>query len=254
MIDSHCHLNFHAFEDNYREVVKRAKTAGVEAIICPSTYLEASEQALKLADEFPSWVYPAVGHHPSHVKDHVFDITAYHKLASDPRVVAIGEIGLDAHRDEAKAQLSDQIEMLRAQLDLAHEVNKPVILHSRAAYQELLNLLESLPYKLEGVVHCFEGSQAQAEEFLQLGLYVGFTGMVTYPKNDSLRSIAATIPLDRILVETDSPFLPPQSHRGEQNKPAFVVEVVETIAAERKMEIAEFDKITTENARRLFKI
>ena len=232
----------------------RAKAAWIEAIICPSSHLDSSQRAIALAEQYPSWVFPAIGQHPSHVKDHSFNIVEYRKLAGDSRVVAIGEIGLDAHRDEAKALLEEQKTMLRSLLDLAHEVDKPVILHSRDAYQELYEILTALPYKPSGVVHCFEGSQELANKFLSLGLFVGFTGMVTYPRNEALRSVVASIPLDRMLIETDAPFLPPQVHRGEQNEPAYVVEVAKTVAVARGISADEVDRVTTENAKTLFKV
>lgn len=263
MIDTHCHLNFHAFEGNHAAVVERAKAAGVTAIVAPSTYLGSSEQALSLAAEYPDWLFPAVGHHPTHVIDRPFDIDAYRKLASHSIVVAIGEIGLDAHRDEARATFGQQRTILRSLLDVAVQLEKPVILHCRNAYHELITLLRAMPMRPPGVLHCFApvagagytGSmtaQAIADAFLELGYMIGFTGIVTYPKNVALRSVAATVPLDRILLETDAPFLAPQRYRGQPNEPAYVTEVAAEIARVRGVSVESIDRATTETARRVF--
>ncbi len=265
MIDTHGHLNFHAFEENHAEIVARAKAAGVEAIVAPSTYIESSEQAIRLAGEYPDWLFPAVGHHPTHVIDRPFNIDVYRRLAQDPKVVAIGEIGLDAHRDEARATLTEQQVILQQLLDLAVEVEKPVILHCRNAYEELLQLLRAMSTRPMGVLHCFapvanagyEGSSSAmeiAKQFLDLGCAIGFTGIVTYPGNDALRDVAALIPGDRILVETDSPFLAPQRYRGQPNEPAYVHEVVAQVASVRGELFETIDRLTTDNARRIFQL
>lgn len=265
MIDTHGHLNFRAFEQNYADVIERAKEAGLSAVIAPSTYLGSSEQAIRLAGLYPGWLFPAVGHHPIHVNNHLFDRDAYHALASNPVVVAIGEVGLDAYRDEERATLREQKDMLRQQLDLALELEKPVILHCRNTYGELLELLRSMPKLPSGVLHCFAavpkaGYQGNtpameiAQAFLDLGYAIGFTGIVTYPGNDALREVAAAIPLDQILLETDSPYLAPQKYRGQPNEPAYVVEVAAEIARVRGVSIEEIDLATTANAQRVFRL
>lgn len=265
MIDTHCHLNFHAFEYNHADVVTRAKAAGVAAIVAPSTYLGSSEQAISLAKEYPGWLFPAVGHHPTHVSDRPFDIEAYRQLARDPVVVAIGEIGLDAHRPEARATLVEQQVMLQQLLDLAVELDKPVILHCRNAYDELLAMLRAMPKIPSGVLHCFAplrpaGYEGQAppiniaNAFLDLGYAIGFTGIVTYSGNDALREVAAQIPLDQILLETDAPFLAPQKYRGQPNEPAYVTEVAAETARVRDLSVEEVDRATTVNARRVFRL
>ncbi len=271
MIDTHCHLNFHAFEGNHAEVVARAKAAGVTAIVAPSTYLGSSEQAIALSKEYPGWLFPAVGHHPTHVIDRPFNIDTYRRLATtklangERSVVAIGEIGLDAHRDEARATLGAQQAMLRQLLDLAVELGKPVILHCRNAYDELLTMLRTMPERPNGVLHCFapvakagyEGSSSPMEianAFLELGYAIGFTGIVTYPANEALRSVTAQLPLEQIVVETDAPFLAPQRYRGQPNEPAYVVEVAAEIARVRGVSVEAIDHATTANARRIFRL
>jgi len=265
MIDSHGHLNFHTFTESYGDIIERAKAAGVHAIVVPSTQLESSQQALKIAREYPDYAFPAVGQHPTHVEKHPFDIAAYRTLAEDPRVVAIGEIGLDAHRDEAKATLAAQKVMLQAQLDLAVELDKPVIIHCRNAYQELLKMFGAMPKVPRGVLHCFapvEGAgyaeamtaQEVADAFVALGFYISFAGIITYPKNGALRDVAAQLPLDRILTETDAPFLSPQKRRSEPNEPAFMVDTVTEIARARGVPFATIATATEANARALFNL
>lgn len=265
MIDTHCHLNFHAFEENHSEIVARAKAAGVSAIVAPSTYIESSEQAIALAKLYPGWLFPAVGHHPTHVTDRLFDLDRYRELASDSRVVAIGEIGLDAHRDEARNTLTEQKVMLKQLLDLAVELDRPVILHCRNAYEELIAMLHAMPRRPTGVLHCFapvakagyQGSQTPreiAQSFLDLGYAIGFTGIVTYPGNDALRDVAATIPIDQILLETDAPFLSPQRYRGTPNEPAYVAETGHEIARVRGISVNEIDQVTTKNAKRVLRL
>lgn len=263
MIDTHGHLNFHAFEDNHTEVVARAKEAGLSAVIVPSTYLGSSQQAIRLAGKYPGWLWPAVGHHPIHVNNHLFDPGAYRVLASNPVVVAIGEIGLDAYRDEERATFAVQKDILRQQLDLALELEKPVILHCRNAYDELLELLRAMPKLPTGVLHCFAavpkaGYQGNtpameiAQSFLDLGYSIGFTGILTYPGNDALRDVVKNIPVESILLETDSPYLAPQKYRGQPNEPAYVTEVATEIARVRGVSIEAIDRATTETAHRVF--
>lgn len=265
MIDSHGHLNFTGFADSYPEVIERARAAGVTAIVMPSTQIASSEQAIKLANEYPGFLFPTVGQHPTHVLKHEFNVEDYRKLAVNPAVIAIGEIGLDAHRDEAKATLAEQKIMLQAQLDLAVELNKPVIMHCRNAYEELLTMLKAMPKRPRGVLHCFApvsgagytGSVtplALANTFLELGYLISFAGIITYPKNDTLREVAAAMPLDRMLVETDAPFLSPQAHRGQPNEPAFIVETIVEIARQRGVDAGVIAEATANNAKRLFSL
>lgn len=254
MIDSHCHINFGAFIETYREVIERARVAGVQALVVPSTQGESSRQALKLAAEFPNFIFPAVGQHPTHVLRHRFDVDEYRQYARDPRVVAIGEIGLDAHREEARATFEEQKQMLVAQLELALELDKPVILHSRDAYHELNDLLRAMPQRPLGVIHCFEADFATASLFLDMGYAIGFTGIITYPKNDTLRETVRRVPLDHMLVETDAPFLTPQVYRGQSNEPAFIRATVEAIAEYRSVPFEQVVGSTAAATRRIFRL
>jgi len=258
LIDTHCHLDFNAYDGLRDEIIREAAESGVTRLIDPGTDLPRSRAAVELAGTYPG-VFAAVGIHPTSTVDFsdamLDDIRA---LATHPKVVAIGEIGLDYYRGNAPKEA--QWAALEAQLGLAAEMERPVIIHNREASQDILDILAIWVTTLSpsltdrpGVLHSFSAPQEVADRGVALGFYLGFTGPVTFKNADDLRRIAAHVPVDRILVETDGPFLTPHPYRGRwPNKPAYVRFIAERIAALRRMPYDEFAARTTANAERLF--
>lgn len=259
MVDTHCHLNFNKYDDDRDDIVAKAAHAGVTRIIIPAVDEETARQALDLSQQYDG-VYAAVGIHPTDTKD--FNATmgaAIEKLSHEPKVVAIGEIGLDYYWD--KSPKEKQFEAFKAQLAIAKERALPVIIHNREASDDVITILEEwaqdLPDKLQnraGVLHSFSAPQAIAERALDIGFYLGFTGPITFKKAEDLRSVARTIPLDRILVETDGPFLTPEPYRGKRNKPEYIPYIVERLAGLKGITNEAMAQASTENALRLFEL
>lgn len=253
-IDTHAHLTFPEFQADLPEVINRAKAAGVEAIVNIALDEPAILASLKLAEEYPDYIFTGLGLHPHDAKE--WQIESYEKLkafAKNKSVVAIGEMGLDYHYNLSPADV--QKEVFRQQLRLAQELDLPAIIHSREAVNDTLIILhEENQGKLKGVLHCFCGEMELAEKALALGLMVSFTGNITFPKADKVRQAAKALPLEKIMIETDCPFLAPQTKRGQRNEPAYVVSVAEKIAELKGLSIEEVARTTTLNARRFFKI
>ncbi|MDT7542881.1 MAG: TatD DNase family protein [Acidobacteriota bacterium] len=255
-IDSHAHIDGEAFDADRAEVVERARDAGVRAILTVGTgdpHAGELERAIETAEKFEG-VYAAAGVHPHDAK--LFDDAAEERLTklarSSSRMVAWGEIGLDYHYDHSPREV--QREVFRRQLHLAREAALPVIVHSREADEDTIEILESewQGAARAGVLHCFGGSQWMAERALSLGFYVSFAGNVTFKNAEPLREVARTIPLDRLLIETDCPFLAPMPLRGRRNEPAFVVETARRLAELRAETIEEIGRVTSENFSKLF--
>lgn len=258
LIDTHCHLDFSTYDGLREELLREAQDAGVIALINPGTDVPRSQAAVTMAETYPG-VAAAVGIHPNSTAEFTGEsLEEIRRLAGHPRVVAIGEIGLDYYRDASPKEV--QRKALEAQLALAAEKQLPVIIHNREADEDVLSILgawiAALPPELKdrpGVFHSFSAPQSVAERALKLGFYLGFTGPVTYKKADDLRHVAARVPANRILVETDGPFLTPHPHRGKfPNHPAYVRLTAERIAALRGISEDDFAEQTTANARRLF--
>ncbi|MFN8419935.1 MAG: TatD family hydrolase [Anaerolineae bacterium] len=257
LIDTHCHLNFGAYNDDLEAVIARAAEHGVTRIINPATDLESGAAALKIAEKYAG-VYVAVGIHPNSTAEVTLaDLVAVETQAAQPKVVAIGEIGLDYHWDDSPKE--QQWRMFEAQLELAARLSLPVIIHNREASDDVLAILErwtaTLPESLKdrpGVMHSFSAPREAAERALKIGFYLGFTGPITYKNANDLRLIASRVPLDRLLVETDGPFLTPQQHRGQRNEPAYVAYVNDRLSALHNISIEEMAAQTTRNAERLF--
>ncbi|MFH1147330.1 MAG: TatD family hydrolase [Pseudomonadota bacterium] len=252
-IDSHAHLDFPDYDSDRELVVQRAKDAGVERIITIGTNLDASFKAIQIAAWFPE-VFAAVGIHPHDAK------TATHEtyetlmsLAAAEKVVAIGETGLDFFKEYSRRD--EQEIVFRKHIGLAKEVNLPLIIHDRDAHDAVLRILrEENARDTGGVFHCFAGDYAFAGKCLDLGFYISFTGVITFPKAASLREVAEKAPLDRLLIETDSPFLSPVPYRGRRNEPAYVGNVAKMIAEIRKVPVEEIARCTRENAEALFRL
>jgi TatD DNase family protein len=255
LIDSHCHLHFNAFDADRAEVLNRAKAAGVEAIITPSINLDDSRQVVALAQTTPQ-LYAAIGFHPNDAVG--FDEAALaelHQLAHQPKVVAIGEIGLDYYWDEAPRPVQRRV--FEQQLELARQLNKPVIIHQREAAEDTMAVLRQWAAGSPHpglVLHSFSGDMAMAEEAVALGFYLGISGPVTFKNARALPEIVTTLPLERLLVETDAPFLTPPPFRGKRNEPAHVKLVAERIATLRHLPLAELSRQLTHNTVSLFKL
>jgi len=252
LIDSHCHLDFPQFDSDRQAVVQRAREAGVKAIINPGADLESSHQAVALAERYPE-VYAAVGVHPHEARSVSDEVVAeLRRLAAHPKVVAIGEIGLDFYRDLSPRDMQRQA--FRQQLALAAELDLPVIVHSREAHDEVMAILMEWARgpKLKGVLHAFSGDRAMAEWAFNLGFCVGIAGPVTFLNARRLQALVRELPLEWLLIETDAPYLTPHPYRGKRNEPARVALVAATIARLQGVSERVAAQQTTSNARRLF--
>lgn len=261
LIDSHCHLQFAQFNDDRAQVLDRAWQAGLSAIVVVGTDADASQRALDLADAHPN-VFAAVGWHPHQAAQ--FDDEqhlALRRLAESPKTVALGEIGLDFYRRLSPPET--QRAVFQQLLDLAGELRLPVVVHSRAAEDEVFAILSGWAAQVKGqwpqerplgIVHCFGGDLALALRYVQLGFLVSIAANVTYPNAGRLASVVAGLPLERLLVETDAPYLTPQSMRPQRNEPSFLVETVGRIAEIRAQTVREVAEQTSANAAALYGI
>lgn len=251
LVDSHLHLDLSQFDEDRDSVVSRASGANVVCLINPGRNLESSRRAVELAEKYPQ-VYAAVGVHPHCAAEEGTESEGgFRSLAEHPRVVAIGEIGLDFFRNISPPETQRRV--FRKYLRLARELNLPAIVHCRDAFEEICSIIrEESSQTLRGVLHSFSGDESSAESLLRAGFYISFSGQLTYRKNDRLRSVARMLPNERVLVETDSPFLPPQPERGKRNEPAFVRHVAEELARIKGLTLEDVARITTRNVRRLF--
>lgn len=249
LIDTHCHLNsLEHFPDPDREI-QLAADAGVGALLIVGTTPEDGRYALEIAERNPN-VFAIIGFHPNYCADYSSDrLSELRPLLAHPKCLALGEIGLDYHWDHTPRNV--QFQALQDQLDLAAEVNLPVVFHCREAYPDLLDILEARP-KHPYLIHCFAGDSKDAERSLALGCLFGVDGPITYKRSEQLREIMRTIGLDRIVLETDSPYLSPEPHRGKPNHPSFVRLIGRGLAETLGVDFAEVEAKTTENARRFF--
>jgi TatD DNase family protein len=253
LIDVHAHIELDPLVKEPEKVVNRALEAGVMAIITVGIDLDDVGIALELADRFEQ-VYASVGFHPHNAKA-IGDnsLSEMEKYARHPKVVGYGEIGLDFFRNRSPRDV--QIGAFRDQLILAKRLGKPVVIHLRDAYDEGLRMLEQeAPFPRGGVIHCFSGGGVDARRALELGFHISIPGTVTYKKNDQLRGIVKNLPIERILLETDCPFLTPEPFRGRDNEPAYIVHTAKRVAEVRGMAMAEIAAATSENALRLFRL
>jgi TatD DNase family protein len=251
-IDTHAHLTFPEYQLDLPEVITRAKEAKVEAIVNIALDEPAIHASLRLAEEYPGYIYNAIGLHPHDAAE--WQSSTYQKLksfAQHKHVVAIGEMGLDYHYK--LSPIEKQQEVFRQLLKLCQELNLPAIIHSREATKDTLTIIhEENQGKLKGVLHCFSGDLELARQGLELGLMISFTGNITFPKADLVRQAAKAIPLEKIMIETDCPFMAPQSFRGKRNEPAYVIQVAEKIAELKDLTIEQIAMATTQNAHFFF--
>ena len=282
LIETHAHLDYPDFANDLDDVLRRAVDAGVTRVITIGTSIESSRRAIDLADKYPA-VYATIGVHPTYVEEAEEDVfTPLRELAKHPRVVAIGETGLDYHRlpsekvakekqvqvmtalrtetdEEIEAQIRDgaykskQASLFQQQLDLAVELGLNVVIHQRDAWDDTLRIIQPYAGKLRGVFHCFGGSLNQANEVLGLDHLVSFTGIVTFKNGAAVREVAAEIPLWKFMVETDCPYLAPVPFRGKRAEPAHTRIVAEAIATARGVLLEEIAEATTETADGFFR-
>ena len=254
-IDSHAHIQGAEFASDLHEVIDRAQTAGVEKIVVVggAGELSSNEAAVAVAHSFPG-LFATVGMHPHDAKEvSEEDLKRLKELTADPKVVAVGETGLDFYYNHSPRDL--QMKIFARFIHMAHETHLPIIVHDRDAHREIAELLRSEGgTNLRGVIHCFTGDYEAAKIFLDLGFYLSFSGILTFKNAGPLREVARKLPLDRILVETDSPYLAPVPHRGKRNEPAFVRLVAEAIAQVKGVGVDEVAEVTSLNARLLFGI
>jgi TatD DNase family protein len=270
LTDTHCHLYWNKFDEDREAVIQRAIEAGVTKMLVPGTTTETSKQAIELAEKYEQ-VYAAVGVHPTDAETLSQDnFDEFYKLAEHKKVVAIGEIGLDYYWVKEPEKQKHQKTVFNSQVQVAEALNKPLVIHLREAndategpvFDDLFILLEPWFEKwtqlhhplglLPGVLHSFNGNLALATKAIKLGFHLGVTGPVTYPKNENHREMIKNLPLNHLLIETDSPFLTPVPHRGKRNEPAYVVHIADKIAEIHSKSPVEIAEITTANAARLF--
>jgi TatD DNase family protein len=265
MIDVHCHLNFHAFAKDIDSVINHAHTAGVTTIINVGTKIESSEKAVTLAHAYEH-LYAIVGIHPHHADKHTLSsdwLEQLEKLAQKPKVVGIGEIGMDYYHYASNGIVDPKLQeaVFLSQIELAQKVNLPIQIHNRHAGKDVIAILKrnkkNLKQDMPGMFHCFAGDKKVLHDALDLGFSIGFDGNSTYKglapgETVRLDDLVKATPLERIVTETDSPFLTPEPYRSSRNEPQHVIIVGEHLARLKGISFAEFDKISTANAQRLF--
>ena len=255
LIDSHAHIQGKEYAGEVEAVIARAHEAGVEKIIAVGGAgdMSSNTEAVGLAKSFPG-VYATVGMHPHDAKDvGAEELQELKSLTAEPKVIAVGETGLDYYYDHSPREVQRRV--FGQFIHLARETGLPIVVHERDAAQDVADLLRTEGAgKLRGVIHCFTGNYEAARAYLDLGFYISFTGIITFKNAEALRDVVRKVPLDRMFVETDSPYLTPVPHRGKRNEPAYVRYVGETIASVKGLSLDEVARLTTENVRKLFGI
>lgn len=247
--DTHAHVFWSSFDEDREQVLERARSAGVSRMVVVGTNLETSRAAFELCRD-RAGLFPTAGIHPHDCAEaSEQDFAAVAGLAHAQECVAVGETGLDLFKEFSPR--ARQAESFRWHLELARELDKPVIVHCRDAHAETVELLREFP-SVRGVMHCYTMGPDELHPYLEAGFYISFSGVVTYPRNDANRAAARAVPLERLLVETDSPYLAPQGQRGRRNEPALVRGVLEVLAAERGLDFEVLARETSRNAERLF--
>jgi TatD DNase family protein len=253
LFDTHAHINALQFEEDREEVIQRAIDEGVQNIVVVGFDNETIDGAMELAEKYP-FIYAAVGWHPVDaidMKDE--DLLRIEKLAAHPKVVAIGEMGLDYHWDKSPKEI--QKEVFKKQIQLAKKVNLPIIIHNRDATNDVITILkEEKAEEVGGIMHCYGGSLETAKQCIDMNFYISFGGPVTFKNAKQPKEVAKEIPLDWLLIETDCPYLSPHPYRGKRNEPSYVKLIAEQIAQLKEISYEELANKTTDNAKRLFKI
>ncbi len=251
LFDTHAHLNDPAFDPDREELIRSLPDKGVGLVMNAGCCLESSRDCVKMAETYPH-IYASVGSHPdsaNEVNDAVLE--EYKVLCKHEKVKAIGEIGLDYYYEDIPRDI--QQKAFRMQMALAKELSMPVIIHQRDAHQDALMIVKDFP-TVTGVFHCYSGSAEMARQLVNMGWYIGFTGVLTFKNARKAVETAASIPLDRIVLETDCPFMAPEPFRGKRNDPGYLYRMAEKLAEIRNVSVEEIHKVTTENATRLYHI
>lgn len=253
LIDSHTHLDDSRFDNDRAEIINKLKDNGIELVLNPGADLATSEKAVKLADEY-SFIYAAVGCHPhdsKYMNDETMNI--FRELSKNKKVIAIGEIGLDYYYDNSDREI--QKRWFREQIKLANELDIPYIVHDRDAHEDIFKIMkEEANSSTRGILHCYSGSVEMAKEFIKLGFYISLAGPVTFKKAKTPKNVAMEIPLNKLLIETDAPYLTPEPFRGKRNEPKYVKYVAEEIANIRNISIDEIAENTNRNFKKLFSL
>ena len=252
LFDTHAHMDDHAFDEDRQALLNSFPAQGVGLVMNPGCSLESSRNAVKLAEEY-DYIYAAVGSHPD-VADEVNDevLEEYRKLCKlNNKVKAIGEIGLDYHYEDIPREL--QKKAFRTQMALAAELDLPAIVHERDAHEDGMAIVKAFP-QVTGVFHCYSGSAEMARQLVELGWYIGFTGVLTFKNARKAVEVAASIPLERIVLETDCPYMAPEPFRGKRNDPGKLYRMAEKLAEIRGLSVEEIHRITVENGKRLYRI
>ena len=252
LFDTHAHMDDHAFDDDRAELLAELSDRQIALLMNPGCSLESSRNAVKLANSY-DYIYAAVGSHPD-VADEVNTevLEEYRRLCKgNEKVKAIGEIGLDYHYEDIPRDL--QKKAFRAQMALAAELDLPAIVHERDAHEDGMAIVKEFP-NVKGVFHCYSGSAEMARQLVNMGWYIGFTGVLTFKNARKAVETAASIPLDRIVLETDCPFMAPEPYRGKRNHPGYLPRMAEKLAEIRGLPVEEVIRITTQNAKRLYRI
>ena len=249
--DTHVHFDFPEYDQDRSQTIESARQAGVGLFINVGTDVEGSKKSLQLAEQYPDF-YASAGIHP-HDAQHADAkrLQEIETILQHPRMVAIGEVGLDFFREHSPRE--KQIEVFRHFLKLHHKIKKPMIIHCRDAYSEMMQVLQEEKVK-QGIMHCFSSDRDTLEEFVEMGFYISFAGPLTYKKNDALREACRACPRDRLLLETDAPFLPPQSQRGKRNESAFLLETARMAAGLQGISMEELGRMTTANAKAVLRL
>ncbi len=251
LFDTHAHLNDRAFDTDREELLAGFAGKGVGYVLNAGCDLESSRQVIAMAEKYP-WLYAAVGSHPDSADGVNAELIAiYRELARHEKVKAIGEIGLDYHYEDIPRQI--QQKAFRMQMALAQEVGLPVIVHEREAHEDGMAIVKEFP-DVTGVFHCYSGSAEMARQLVDLGWYIGFTGVLTFKNARKAVETAASIPLDRIVLETDCPYMAPEPFRGKRNDPGYLPKMAEKLAEIRGISVEEATATTTANAKRLYRI
>jgi len=272
LIDTHAHLNFKAFNKDLPQVIERATKTSVMKIIIPGAKIDSSRKAVEIAHKYPS-CFAAVGIHPHHAPDYEILLAERNKrgilkkefasFTKQKKVVAVGEVGLDYHQYQGYPPISAsgkyvQKQLFLLQLSLALEANLPLIFHCRQAYDDLIftimSFLKNPKKKVMGVFHCFAGTKKHLASILDLGFYIGFDGNITYPENKHLHNLVKSTPIERILLETDSPFLAPVPFRGKRSQPSYLPHIAAAVASILKKKLTLIQEITSGNASKLFNL
>ncbi len=252
-IDTHAHINDDAYSrEEIDEVIKRAYQSGVKYIIIPSVDYNSTLKAIEISNKYQNIYFTAGIHCHEAFRFTLEEFEKIEKALQHPKCIAVGEIGLDYHYNFSPPQVQKEVFAKFINLSIKHD--KPMVIHCREAEEDMYRILSKFSGKVKGVTHCYTGDEVWAKQFLKLGFYIGFTGIITFKKSSSLRNVVRQIPLNKILSETDSPYMTPVPHRGKRNEPCYVPLVVEKIAEIKEIELKEVKRQVLENSFTLFKL